>query len=468
MPVAAAQGVPAVVDGRVLTAAQAGDSSDWVEIARDGNSSLLVRANFINVYPNRVVNGSVVAGNPAWQVFAFGTNTDYTKSTLRKNINNWFNGTAAGEADKLPADARLRSFSVQPSALPMGTSTRDESLTNGFSRPSSNQVGTGDDVAFALSYGEAANFVSLLYFQRFLYIANQPSNAAAQANYAKINIPTARPYDGMWLRSTGDGANTVGFLSNSYSQTVPGRTFQDYLTGTGLAYPAMWVNSNVFVTAPLAVAEISLPGPSWGYASRATLNFFATDGSTPRMYCSLNGAPFVLCDTPNSQSYRDLAAGIQVFRVYPEGNPAGVDEYEWAVYPPDVVFTEIPMDSGNTSARFQFVPVTGVDVPVTFWCSLDGAAYTVCTSPRELSNLAPGLHNFQVYAQSVVGIGMPTSHTWQVAPGGGGGSPAPLATPMSLGLRTDDATGNGCSAAAGMPLSFLALAGWALARRRKT
>jgi len=235
------------VDGRILTAARAGDVSDWVEIAQYGGYSLIVRANYINLHPNEVMSGKRIYGDPAWQHTPFGTTTAYGTSLIRNKINEWFNGAAPGAADKLPLNATLRDYTVYNNAgTTLGTSTTTTALTNGLSTPGTVSAPTGDDVAFALSYGEAANFVSLLHFLRGVYIANQPGSAVAVANYAKISIPTSYAYYGMWLRSPGDLPNTVGFLSNSFSQVVPGRVFQEYLTGRGLIYPALWVKSEIF------------------------------------------------------------------------------------------------------------------------------------------------------------------------------------------------------------------------------
>jgi len=44
-------------------------------------------------------------------------------------------------------------------------------------------------------------------------------------------------------------ANTAAFLSSSFSQAVPGRVFQAYLSDPstrGLLYPAAWVDEYIF------------------------------------------------------------------------------------------------------------------------------------------------------------------------------------------------------------------------------
>jgi len=238
---------PTGVNGRILTANMAGDTSDWVEIAQNGVYSLIVRKNYVNWYPQ-----ASRYGNPAWQYTSFGATNSYANSNVRNIINNWFNGCASSAADNLPATARLRDYTMQNNALNVvGTCCNPSaSLTNGFSKPTTTPAKTGKDVAFALSYGEAANFCSLTYFMRNLPVANQQSSTIAVANFNKITIPSGYIY-GMWLRSPGDLSSTAGGMTNTYSPSVPGRVFQLQLSTEsehGLVYPALWVNSAIFET----------------------------------------------------------------------------------------------------------------------------------------------------------------------------------------------------------------------------
>jgi len=243
-------GASYTVNGRRLSAASAGDTSDWIEIAQythtDGTSySLIVRENYINTYA-----GSGHYGDPTWQYSPYssplGTNYLNSGSRVRNAINNWFNGRATGPAvDNLSANAYLRSYTVQNNAAnTLGTASTAAGLTNGFSKPTTNQVRTGDDIAFALSYGEAATFLSKTHFVRSLNPQTQTSNTLAITNYGKINIPQIYGY-GMWLRSPGDIATTAGGLDYT------GRAFQFQIDPTtsnerGLVYPALWVQSSIF------------------------------------------------------------------------------------------------------------------------------------------------------------------------------------------------------------------------------
>jgi uncharacterized repeat protein (TIGR02543 family) len=238
--------VPIGVNGRILAPDMTGDTSNWVEIAKNGDYSLIVRENFINIY-----NQASYYSNPEWQYVSYGSTNSYTTSNVRNKINDWFNGVAKGATDNLPANARLRDYTMQNNAISvLGTSCDPaKSLTNGFSKPTIYQVGIGNDVAFALSYGEAANFCSKLYFMREMSIANQPSSTLAVSNYNKVSIPAGYVYT-MWLRSSGDLSSTASAMSNN-DGSFGGRVFQNQLSSTtekGLVYPAVWVNSAIFET----------------------------------------------------------------------------------------------------------------------------------------------------------------------------------------------------------------------------
>jgi len=238
-------GSPELVKGRLLTASDAGDSSDWIEIARYGDYSLIVRTNYINTYGN--LYGQSMYNDPNWQFVPYGATVKYADSNVRRHINNWFNGVST--VDNLPFRSKLRDYSVQNSAIfAQGTCcNQTTSMYDGLSYPTKYQVGVGNDIAFALSYSEAASFCSILRFSRG-NIANIYSHPYAAFNYSKINIPDGY-LKSMWLRSPGDCAGTVGALYNDYG-SVGGRVFQDNISNTstnrGYVYPALWVGSGIF------------------------------------------------------------------------------------------------------------------------------------------------------------------------------------------------------------------------------
>ena len=224
--------VPTVTeDGRTLTPDQTGDTAAWIEIARNGDYSLIVRADFINVNANS-------KGDPGFQSPSFGANNIYQGSNVQLCINDWFNNRSTG--DNLDTDARIRDFTVSNDALQkLGTvGSGNEGLTNGFSKPSGQVQSFGNDIAFALSFTEAANFISQHYAVT-TSASYEDSSVAATANFNMLQ--NYSPAFNIWLRSPGTASNSAGSLQHSI-----GNTFQ-YLTSNGaLVYPALWVNSAIF------------------------------------------------------------------------------------------------------------------------------------------------------------------------------------------------------------------------------
>ncbi|MCL2106719.1 MAG: hypothetical protein FWH26_06655, partial [Oscillospiraceae bacterium] len=181
--------------GRVLSPEQTGDTVDWIEIARSGAYSLILRSSFLNAY-----NG--YNGDAMWQVATFGANTNYIGSTTQTRINNWFKTiTTVTGGDNLPSDARLRDYTMQNDATTkLGMGSTVSGMTNAFSLPTPFPAGDGDNVAFALSYTEAANFVSITHDVRGMNPEIQPSAAAAVKNFNKL--PSQN--QDIWLRTPGD------------------------------------------------------------------------------------------------------------------------------------------------------------------------------------------------------------------------------------------------------------------------
>lgn len=82
--------------------------------------------------------------------------------------------------------------------------------------------------------------------------------------------------------------------------------------------------------------------------------------------------------------------------------------------PPDTTITTGPSGTvSSTSATFEF---SSSEADSTFACSLDAAAFSACTSPKEYTALAEGPHTFQVRATDPSGNtdATPTERSWTV------------------------------------------------------
>jgi uncharacterized protein (TIGR03382 family) len=126
---------------------------------------------------------------------------------------------------------------------------------------------------------------------------------------------------------------------------------------------------------------------------------------------------------------------------------------------PETTITSGP--SGTTSEHSATFEFTANEPGVTYECSLDGAAFTPCTSPVTYTNLGEGEHTFQVRARDAAGNvdATPETRTWTIrdeAPTEGG----------DISFRGD---GFGCSATGGdASLVLMGLGTFlALARRRR-
>ena len=226
--------VPTIAGGRELTTDKTGDTAKWIEIATNGEYSLIVRADFLNF-------NTTQAGNPLFQTLPYGSNNNYLGSKVQKLVNDWFNGEGTG--DKLGASARLRSFTVANNAVTkLGTGCSETGgLDNGYSKPAAEKLATGNNVAFALSFGEAANFISKEYATTFTGGVYATSSSAAAANFGKLASYGQK--HGVWLRTPGTNS-----ISASIIQDTSGRVFQYLIddSSAALVYPALWVETAVF------------------------------------------------------------------------------------------------------------------------------------------------------------------------------------------------------------------------------
>jgi len=249
-------------DGRILTTKQSGDSSEWIEVAQNGDYSLIVRKKHIRV--NMPLNNSF---EDYYTVGCGGKDNavQYSNANnkIRLKVNAWFNDDRTKEGEILSMNAKLRHFTVQNNAInKIGTCCDKISLTDGFSAPLAKmtptgpsatqaaEASTGQDVAFVLSYSEAAEYLSNTHFMRKTDVANVPSSEIAQKNFKKIESAIKDKQWNMWLRSKGDVAGTLGSIS--YEE---GRAFQlcsnhegELSNHVAFVHPALWVNSSIFNT----------------------------------------------------------------------------------------------------------------------------------------------------------------------------------------------------------------------------
>jgi len=123
---------------------------------------------------------------------------------------------------------------------------------------------------------------------------------------------------------------------------------------------------------------------------------------------------FVIATSSNDgvDFYSREAANLRPELVVTTSSGGGGD-----VTPPETFIDDGPSGTvASNSASFAF---SSSESGSTFACSLDGSAFSTCTSPREYTGLADGSHTFRVSATDAAGNTdtSPASRTWTVATG---------------------------------------------------
>jgi len=141
-------------------------------------------------------------------------------------------------------------------------------------------------------------------------------------------------------------------------------------------------------------------------------------GAGATFECQLDGSAWQPCSSP--QSYANLVMGPHTFAVRVRDAVGNVDPSPatrtWTIDadPPETTITAAP--SGTISMASASISFAADENEVTYECSLDGAAYTACTSPYNALMLAQGAHTFSVRATDVAGNTDPSPATasWTV------------------------------------------------------
>jgi CSLREA domain-containing protein len=170
--------------------------------------------------------------------------------------------------------------------------------------------------------------------------------------------------------------------------------------------------------APIETAIESKPRAVTSSTS-ATFTFAGvTVGHVAGFECELDSAGFSACPTP--EELTGLAPGSHTFKVRAtngEGVTSVPSSYTWEVdtTPPTVSITAGPSGTTKaTTAEFEFT-ATDSATPVTTECSLDGAAFSACTSPKRYPGLGAGPHTFEVKATDAAGnTSAPAVRAWKI------------------------------------------------------
>lgn len=132
------------------------------------------------------------------------------------------------------------------------------------------------------------------------------------------------------------------------------------------------------------------------YLTSATVAFNVSDSSST-IVCSLDGAPASGCSSPWTAS--GLAVGSHTLTVNAtKSGKNGSASYSWTILPPpNVTITGGPANGSSNLGPVVSFSFTSDTPGATFQCSIDGGAWTACTSPKSLLNLL-STHTFSVRA----------------------------------------------------------------------
>lgn len=187
-----------------------------------------------------------------------------------------------------------------------------------------------------------------------------------------------------------------------------------FLIGCGAALaPEVFVD-----TAPPAVLiserPKSIESVSWG-----VFTFSGTDNSkTLTFTCSLDSAPFIPCESP--LNLIGLTEGPHTFNVQAtdnSGNVSNIAAHSWTVdstSPAVTVSSTPPSLTKLTSATFAFSASDSGTGVASYSCSLDGGAFTSCTSPVTLTGLDANTHTFIAKATDSAGNSAVQSAAWTI------------------------------------------------------
>jgi hypothetical protein len=133
--------------------------------------------------------------------------------------------------------------------------------------------------------------------------------------------------------------------------------------------------------------------------------------------CALDGSAFASCTSP--KNHAGLANGAHVFSLRARdnaGNLSNIQNYSWTIdtAPPAVTIASGPAPvSESAAAAFTFSGNDSGSGVAALECSLDGASFSTCVSPKAYSGLGDGDHLFQLRARDFAGnVSTTVSHSW--------------------------------------------------------
>jgi len=234
-----------------------------------------------------------------------------------------------------------------------------------------------------------------------------PGGTNPTAPTVNVNYSDAAGVKGLEYRVRTEASAGAWTSSMASSVSIPVNT-------EGLRYVetrAVDLNGNLSASTLTAVnfdqSIVPVPeitsAPSGLVVSSAGFSFSGVSGLT--FECSVDNGSFTACTSPMTVSgLSDGSHSFKVRQVGGSGVRSAVTEATWVV---DASAPEPPSISGAPAIPVKAgVPVSisfSGEAGATFECSLDGGAFSTCTSPRDTSGLPHGIHSLAVRQTDSVG-----------------------------------------------------------------
>lgn len=150
------------------------------------------------------------------------------------------------------------------------------------------------------------------------------------------------------------------------------------------------------------VAAFATTPPALSNSSTANFDFNVTDNlsGVKSIYCKIDQKPFQICGA--HKTFSSLADGQHTVSLYADDNAGNASQpidftFNIDTVAPSVRITQHPDDPTNKSlAHFEFVGEDNGQPINYFECSLDGAPFVQCPSPKEYQITRDGRHTFKV------------------------------------------------------------------------
>ncbi|MCC7405718.1 MAG: hypothetical protein IT288_15065 [Bdellovibrionales bacterium] len=138
-----------------------------------------------------------------------------------------------------------------------------------------------------------------------------------------------------------------------------------------------------------------------------------------KVECSLDGAAFATCKSP--AEVKSLAAGNHQFQIRATdkaGNVSANFTHSWKIdltAPVLNIVTKPGAIEKVKNANFTFNGTDDGNAITEFECRIDSGSWGACTSPKDYSDLADGIHVFELRGKDGNGIwSSPVSYSWRI------------------------------------------------------